>query len=228
MAIVRDIGITLPAMQQTILVTCGASISTGAASTAPTQYGALTTGDSIISTGGPLVVGGTSTVYGIGWGRVIDRLTAPLGAGYGAAMPSAYIHSTRGCTDADRRIQLGVALQHGDSSGGGDMAELSTQDRPDIRTYFSSARTSDQANWETSGRSTGPLYAVSNPAVYDLNGAKRYLRVVVFAGKDNVTTSAYGDEGARIGANITFMAADSLPQLYTIERNSPESSTTTT
>lgn len=231
MAISRDMGLTLPAMAEVVLVTCGGSISTAAASTAAQTFlGVNSTADSIVSTGGPLAIGGTSTVNSFKLGRVIDRLAAPLGAQYFAAFPAAYMHATRGSTDADRRLQLGVALFHGDSSGGGDMVEYSTASRPAIRTYFSSARTTDMLSWETGGRSTGPLEGVSNPAVYSLDAAKRFIQVAVFAGKDLVTTSAYGDEQARVGATITLVAGNKLPQdtIPSLERNSPESTSTST
>lgn len=244
MGMVRDIGFTLPALQETILITCSALVTTGSTGGAISLNSTL---DGLISTGGPLSFTGTTATSTVGagviFGRVIDRLAAPLGAGYYGASPSAYVHATRGSTEADRRLQLGIKLQHGDSSGGGDMADYSTDRQPAVRTYFSSARTTDMLSWELSGRSTGMLDGVSNWGYYDLNAAKRFIRVAVFGGKDRVTTESSGDEQARVGATITFVGADVLSSptftagspsfggqgwLYALERNSPESTSTST
>ncbi len=230
MSLTRDIGITLSAMQETIIVTSAAILSTAAASTGTQGWPPPnSTADAMLTTGGPLVVGGTSTVFGILFGRTIDRLASPLGSMYDVAYPSAYVRSTRGSTEADRRFQIGCKLQHGDSSGAGDMADYSTANQPAIRNYFSSVRSTDALNWEVSGRSTGGLDGSSIPATYDLRGAKRFVRLVVFGGKDRVTTESSGDEQARIGGAITFAAGRVLPVgAATIEKNSPESSSTST
>jgi hypothetical protein len=190
-----------------------------------------TTADVAISVG---VLGALSTVdrgkqFAAGMtavnGRVIDRLRFPIGARYGACVVGAYIASTRGSTETDRKLGIGVKLQHGDSSGGGDLADYSTGNQPDDRQYFSTARTSEMLSWDAS-ESTGPVYAVSNPGYYDLSGAKRYLRVVARAGKDKVTTESSGDEQSRVGATITFMAGDQAPQRP--DSTGPYSTTTST
>src|SRR5688572_7268920 len=106
MALVRDLGITLPAMHPTILITCSAAYST--ASTAGPPNGANSTADVLASP-----VAGTPTT---GFGAVIARLAAPLGTLYNVAMPSVALNAPRGSTETNRQLTLGVRLQHGDSS----------------------------------------------------------------------------------------------------------------
>ena len=92
------------------------------------------------------------------------------------------------------------------------MADYSTQNQPSNRTYFGTGRTSDMANWDAT-YSTGPLYAQSRSAAYDLRAAKRYVRVAVPVNKDRVTTESSGDEPARVGAALTFLAGHRLPEV---------------
>jgi hypothetical protein len=203
MSLLRDFPFTVHALKDTIFVTCSAITST-AASTSPT--GML----SVESTAGALAAGGGETT---GFGRVVDRLRFPQGgAKYDVALVGAWLQSTRGSTEANRRLSIGARLQHGDSSGGGDMADYSTQFTPDDRNFFSTVRTSDYANWDAS-RSTGPFYGQSNPAYYDVRAAKRYIRMVGTYGKNKVTTESSGDEGARIGGVITFLGGDFVKDL---------------
>lgn len=218
MSLVRDLGITLPAMADTVFVTCSNIISTGAASTTP-NIRFNTTADAIACpTGGTYVTAN---------GRIIDRLLQPLGTAFNVAMPSARWYSSLGSTEANRMIGIGVKLQHGDSSGGGDMADYSpsTGGIPEDRAYFSTARSTDHACWDAT-LSTGVLYAASNPAYYDLRGAKRYIRTVVRVTKNRVTTETSGDELARVGAQVTFLSGAYLP--IPADVSSPFSTSTST
>ena len=217
MSVVRDLGFTVPAMVETILITCADALST-AGSTSAVPNKARTTADVLASP--------TAGTFTTGFGRVIDRLGAPFGAGYVVAMPSASLTATRGSTEANRQMQIGLYLLHGDSSGGGDLAEYSTASRPDDRTYFGTARTSEMLNWDGS-ISTGPLYAPTNPAYYDLRAAKRYLQLAVRVLKNKVTTESSGDEHARVDGFITFLGGDMLPQNADVI-TSPFSTTTST
>jgi hypothetical protein len=134
-------------------------------------------------------------------GRVIDRLTdlftkdVPL-----VACPFTHLYASRGSTAADRRLTLGVKLQHGDSSGGGDMADYSTQSQPDDKNFFSTARTTEMVAW-----STGPVRLQTAQSYYDLRAAKRYVRAVHYITKNTVTTESTGDEGARVSGGIVFL-----------------------
>ena len=200
MSLVRDLGITLPAMADKVFVTCSAILSTAGSTSPIVKFNS--TADAIVSpTGGTYVTAN---------GRVIDRLLAPLNTAFNVAMPSANWYSSLGSTEASRMIGIGIKLQHGDSSGGGDMADYSTGSIPADRAYFSTARSTAHLSWDAE-LSTGSLYAASNPAYYDLRGAKRYVRTVVSVTKNKVTTETSGDELARVGANITFLAGAYLP-----------------
>lgn len=211
--LVRDIPFTMLAMPDTLLATCSALYTTG--STGVVTPIADTTADALITAAGETT----------GFGRVIDRTRMPIGTKYDALVASAWIASTRGSTEADRKLTIGVRLQHGDSSGGGDMADYSTSTGGATRQYFSTARTTDMLQWD-GGESTGAVYAVSNPAVYDIRGAKQYIRVAVPVLKNKVTTESSGDEQSRVGATVTFLSGAILPQKG--DSTGPYSTTTST
>jgi hypothetical protein len=217
MALVRDLGITIPAIEPALFATIPEYMSTAAASTSPVVDKGYSTANYFQTSGGETT----------GYGRVIDRTAPPLGTLYNVVMPAVQWNSTRGSTEANRSFSVGVKLQHGDSSGGGDMADYSTANQPAVRQYFSTKRSTDGLNWEVGGRSTGPVFAVSNPAYYDLRAAKQYIRIGVLLNKNNVTTESSGDEHAHITGTLTFLAGASLPQVVDDPR-SPFSSSTST
>ena len=231
MSLLRDMPITLVALDDSQLMTCS------------------TNGPNIVSsanwingtTGGQDPVNNTTST-GV-QGRVIDR-RRDHGDGllslYQVAIPQVNINSTIGSTEANRLIRLACLLQHGDSSGGGDQAPYSTQSAmffstqsqafvQNITAYFSSARTSDMSNWSTAGsniESTGPWRGVTRPMTYDLRGAKRYVSLAVWAAKNRVTSASSGDEGSHVTAQITFAAGDFERQIF--DATSPLSSSTST
>lgn len=213
--LVRDIPFTVNALEETILVTCSALMTTAASTAAVGMLSNQTTADALVS------AGAETTAFG----RVVDRLRQPIGTRYSAAVVSGWLHSTRGSTEADAKLTIGVKLQHGDSSGGGDMADLSTGSQPSTRNYFSSARSTAHASWDGT-ESTGEIYAMSNPGVYDLRAAKRYVRVAVPVAKNRVTTESSGPEQARVGGSITFLAGQTLAQAQDV--TGPYSTSTTT
>lgn len=213
--LIRDLPFTVNAMQEQVLVTCSAIYSTAGSTSPRGLVGAGTTADAIVS------AGAETTAYG----RIIDRLRQPIGAMYAGLVAGAWLHSTRGSTEADRKVTIGVKLQHGDSSGGGDMADYSTGSQQDDRVFFSSARSTDHVSWDAT-ESTGELYAASHATYYDLRAAKRYIRVAVPVYKNRVTTESSGDEQARVGASVTFVAGDRIPQR--VDTYSPFSTSTST
>lgn len=232
MSLLRDIPHPVDMLGgERLLATCSELLSTEE-STSPGVPLRDTTADVMISTGdigdpdydeqgAQISSGGIATANGI----VIDRLL-DVDERYEGVVVAPTITSTRGSTEADRKLAMGILVQHGDSSGGGDMAEFSTGFRPQDRVFFSSARTSAQANWDDE-KSTGPFYSLRGiPGYYDLRGAKRYIRVQVRAGKNSVTTESSGDEQCRVGAVGAFFAADNLPE--GLDTTSPHSSSTST
>ncbi len=102
--------------------------------------------------------------------------------------PFCWVWTTVGSTQINRTLQIDVKLQHGDSSGGGDMADYSTQDQPATSVLWNGAMTTDMQNW-----STGVSIHGSNPCDYELTGAKRYIRAVGIVTKvGNSTSTAAG------------------------------------
>ena len=126
-------------------------------------------------------------------GQIIDR----LGLG-GSAYPNqvvkndrglvgapfAFAWTTAGSTATNKQVLVDCQLQHGDSSGGGDMANLSTADAAVTRVYFSTAESTEFLRW-----TTGPMFAYSNVSDYALDAAKRFIRPVTIVTKNNLATS---------------------------------------
>jgi hypothetical protein len=187
MPLTRDLGKTLQALEERIVITN---------STANQVY--TSTVNVITST---LASAGIS-------GRIIDRLGVDMLTRYRGVYPAAYLNATRGSTEADRKLTLGIKLQHGDSSGGGDMADYSTGHQPVDQTFFTSAQTTPMGSW-----STGQFFAQTKQAYYDLTAAKQFIRAVVSPSKNRVTTESSGDESMRVGATLTFLGADHVPEV---------------
>lgn len=234
MSVVRDIPFVVDAYPDVLLISCSSAVTTGSTGTpipiqVTTDQNLYTTGSigDVQSTvqGDQVSSGGMAESTG---GRIIDRLNFPQGGQhYQACIVQGNITSTRGSTEADRKIAIGAVLYHGDSSGGGDMTEYSTGSRPRDRVYFTSARTTVMANWDA-GFSSGPIYLPSEPGYYDLKGASRYLLVVLRAGRNGAgaTTESSGDEQCRVGARIAFLGGDRLPEK--LDTTSPYSTSTST
>ncbi len=204
MSITRDIGLVVQSLEDKAVIT---------ASTAQVLIAAgpgvlLSTG---FSTGN--VLGATSTGSSLitGNGRVIDRLSDLFTNGVPlVASPVTNVYSSRGTTSLAPKLVLGVKLQHGDSSGGGDMADYSTGSQPDDKTFFTSARTTSYSQW-----STEAARLQSNPSYYDLRAAKRYIRAVHTVDKCDITTESTGFEGARLSGAIAFLGGNTPREHYT-------------
>lgn len=193
MSIVRDLGQVIPAVDDTIVNTC----STAAQILASTANNQIASSNAYIAGGGAGIAG-----------RVIDRLSDVLAYDrYTVVMPGAYLYASRGSTEANRQLILGIKLQHGNSSAGGDMADYTTGSQPADATFFTTAGTTPMANW-----STGPFRAGSTPAYYDLRGANRYIRAVVSAFKNRATTETSGDESFHVGATLTLLGGAQVPE----------------
>lgn len=155
-------------------------------------------------------------------GRIIDRLNVDFGSRlYRTAELSGYLWATRGSTEANRRLDLAVKLEHGDSSGGGDMAAYSTGTASTGFVLFTSAQTTPMHSW-----STAPIYAQTPPNFYDLSAAKQFIRAVLTAKKYHATTESSGDEHAHIGAIVRFGGGDELAHRF--YSSAPASTSTST
>lgn len=150
-------------------------------------------------------------------GDVIDRQgikTFHLGKNevYGAVAVALTAFSP-GSTQVNRLITAKARLQHGDSSGGGDMADLvqaRTTDASARWSYGTSAHTTDFANW-----TTGALGGIASPpANYELSGfAKRYIRAVGnLTVPGNTTSTASGSTDLwQVRLPMVFMEPYSSP-----------------
>lgn len=105
-------------------------------------------------------------------GRVIDRLGLGRGRIFEHASPYIHAYTTVGSTAADAKITLAIKLQHGDSSGGGDMADYSTGMTPSDAVFLTSAMTTAMQNWSTGVQHWG------HEGQYNVIPAKRYVRAV--------------------------------------------------
>jgi hypothetical protein len=212
MSIVHDVPLTLKALTNTIVVTCS------------TQQTVLATTANQVQSSNADYSTGTGRGAGTGiQGRIIDRLNEPfLTERYTVAFPSAHLESTRGSTEANRQLAINVKLQHGNSSAGGDMADYSTGSAPAELVLFTTAQTTPMQSW-----STGAVQGQSQPCTYDLRGANRYIRAVVGAFKNKVTTESSGDESFLVSASIGFMGAATFPQNVWTSAGSTTTSTST-
>ena len=115
--------------------------------------------------------GGDSTSGGVFTGSVIDLQALPSRFTHLQPVIAGTLPGTTSTAGASR-IELDVRLQHGDSSGGGDMANLSTDMLPaTTQKYFSTEMSTDHPSW-----STGTIRAQYSPEPIPLLGAKRYVR----------------------------------------------------
>lgn len=116
--------------------------------------------------------GGDSTSGGIFDGNVIDLEAFPSRFTHiqpliGGTLPGTT--STLGFS----RVLLDVRLKHGDSSGGGDAVNLSTDQLPATpQGYYTTEMSTDHPSW-----STGTIRVQYSPEPIPLLSAKRYVRI---------------------------------------------------
>ena len=184
MALQRDIGLTMTAFDSV-------TVHTDAATTAGS-------GAEIFLQSSTLACGQR--------GRTIDRLDPHFsGVMYRTAELTGHLYSSAGSTNATRAMRQAIELQHGDSSGGGDHAVLSTGASTGY-SYFTSVRST-----VTLVFSSGPFHGQTPPNYYDLTRAKRYVSTWMTADLDYITTETCGDNYTKMGASIRFAGGDELP-----------------
>lgn len=116
-------------------------------------------------------------------GRVIDRLGLGRNRIYESAEPFIHAYTTVGSTALDQKVTLSIKLQHGDSSGGGDMADYSTGMQSADAIFRTTAESTAYQNW-----STGPQFW-GHDSEYNVIAAKRYVRPVGVWTRGGTTTS---------------------------------------
>lgn len=140
-------------------------------------------------------------------GAVIDRLGLGGAAGSNVvskfdtaevAEPFIFAWSTFGTTAANQLVSVTVKIQHGDSSGGGDMADYAAAGGtmpPTARNYFTTAQTTDYKSW-----TTGVQKYTNNPGGYSISAAKRFIRTVGAVTKTFGATSTSATGGDQLNA----------------------------
>jgi hypothetical protein len=116
-------------------------------------------------------------------GRVIDRLGLGRNRIYETAEPFIHAYTTVGSTAADQKVTLSIKLQHGDSSGGGDMADYSTGMQSADAIFRTTAESTAYQNWSTGAQFWG------HDSEYNVIAAKRYVRPVGVWTRGGTTTS---------------------------------------
>ncbi len=171
------------------------------------------------------IVNHCSTYYG----QVIDR--TELGANFQSVDVSLSLQSSWGTTEgADpRRLEVNVWLQHGASSGGGDMANLAPPATIAATNFFTTVDTTDM--WKASTYGGRLLNETLNPGVvvvnqFDLNGAYRYLRPAFSISRKVASTCSQNVEGAWLSNMLIFRDADRWPPKPLLA-NSTSTSTST-
>lgn len=132
---------------------------------------------------------GDSTSGGTFNGSIIDRLA--LGYSYTHAQPFIVGELPGATSTAGARfVSLSIKLRHGDSSGGGDLADLNNSlDADAVEHYTTQGESTD---WKTF--TTGLMRMQASPKAYPLMGAKRFIApaaTVLRAGK--ATSTAVGN-----------------------------------
>jgi hypothetical protein len=142
------------------------------------------------------------------FGRVIDRMRLGKYSG-NSACPLLTAYSTWGTTAANQRFSASVRLQHGASSGGGDMVDLPTagSTQPGTKYFGTSAMTTPMASW-----STGVLqFGGPDGGSYDLSVAHRYIRMAANVSIPSGTTSTAGTDNLHIQGVIVFAEPQEEP-----------------
>jgi hypothetical protein len=151
-------------------------------------------------------------------GRVIDRLD--MGRLYHIAVPFATGRAVAGTTQADKKVTVAVKLQHGDSSGGGDMADYSTDNQPADGIFFTTAQTTPMGGW-----STDLAKVQSREGAYDLVAAKQFIRPVITITLPGNTTATNSGDALDISGGVVFQYPDEQPGRVTTGPFSTSTST---
>lgn len=137
-------------------------------------------------------------------GLIIDRLGLGGNRIYETCEVGITAQTTVGSTAADKKITLSAKLQHGDSSGGGDMADYSTGNTNADQSFWTTAESTAYQNWTTG------VMAFGHQSGYNVIAAKRYIRGVGTITKNGSTTSTAAGSVDYVLAdlNLRFGAPD--------------------
>lgn len=151
------------------------------------------------ATGGDATSGGTIS------GSIVDRLQMAREFEYGqpVVMGTGLSNTSTG---GIKHAKLDVYLRHGDSSGGGDQAEISTGLRVAQQPVFNTGLTTDEKAW-----TTGSVRVQHSGAAYDLRGVKRWLSAAAIVTRAGVTTATAAGNLLTVGLGLNLIGADDEP-----------------
>jgi hypothetical protein len=140
-------------------------------------------------------------------GRIVDRLGLGGNRIFENCQVGLSVRTTVGSTALDKKITLSVKLQHGDSSGGGDLADYSTGMQSADQNFFTTAESTAYQNWSTG------VIALGHQSWYNVIPAKRYVRAVGIVTRGGTTTSTAAGTIDTVNADLhlTFSKPDYAP-----------------
>jgi hypothetical protein len=151
---------------------------------------------------GDCATGFDSTSGGVANGSVVDRYQLP--GAFTHVQP--FIIGTYGgttSTTGGRWRSVLAKVRHGDSSGGGDLADFNTA--PSAQVYFTTGgESTDYKQW-----TTGVVRVGYSPVPQPLLGAKRFVAVGFAVTGPGAATSTTAIQGiSNVAAGLTFLRAD--------------------
>lgn len=152
---------------------------------------------------GDCATGVDSTSGGVFNGSVIDRLA--LGPAFTHAQPFL-IGQLPGTTSTQgsRYRSVAIKLRHGDSSGGGDLADFSTGMIPAaVPFYTTQGESTDWKNW-----TTGAVRLQASHVAYPLLGAKRYITAAGTITGPGLTTATAAANLVTAALGVALLQAD--------------------
>lgn len=146
-----------------------------------------------------------STSGGVFNGSVIDRMA--LGPAFTHAQPFLVGQLPGTTSTAGARYRsVGVRLRHGDSSGGGDLADFSTGqiDIPaSVPFYTTQGESTDWKNW-----TTGAIRLQASHTAYPLLGAKRFITAAGVITGPGLTTATAAANLVTAALGVSLIRAD--------------------
>lgn len=154
---------------------------------------------------GDCATGLDSTSGGTITGSVIDRLA--MARSFTHAQPFL-IGSGLGNTSTGgiKSVKLDVFLKHGDSSGGGDLTEISTGLRVAQQQVYNTSQTTDEKAW-----STGDVRVQHSGRPYALQGIKRFMAPAAIVTRAGVTTATAAGNLLNVSLGVNLLQADDEP-----------------
>ena len=154
---------------------------------------------------GDCATGFDSTSGGTFDGSVVDRLA--MGRSFTHAQPfivGSGLSNTS--TGGIKHVKLDVLLKHGDSSGGGDLAEVDTGLRVVQQPVYNTGLTTDEKVW-----TTGTVRVQHSGVPYALQGLKRWIAPSAIVTRAGVTTATGSGNDLNVSLGVNLLQADESP-----------------